>query len=246
MAKKSGSKGKGKIKEVHEICVEDSVRSSEIQILPLEEITEYGNNPRTHDPMQVQKIANSITKYGFVAPIIVDENCCIVAGHGRFAAAKLLGLIEVPVVVKVFPPGGAEAYRIADNELTDQSEWNMESLREEVLKLIEEFQYTPDELAISIGFETDDLDLLLAPLPTVDDLAKAQEETRPVTGKRKPAEEAIPDSTEVLFLFFESRDAWQECFRLLGGSAGVADPKVKQRTIKVTSEKLAQLRGVLE
>ena len=50
--------------------------------------------------IQIQLIANSIKRFGFDSPIIVDKNNEIIAGHGRLEAAKLLGLTEVPHIKK--------------------------------------------------------------------------------------------------------------------------------------------------
>src|SRR5208337_1663300 len=55
-------------------------------------LIDYGNNPRTHSPSQIQQIAESIKTFGFVSPLIVDSVGQLIAGHGRLAAAKLLGL----------------------------------------------------------------------------------------------------------------------------------------------------------
>ena len=53
-------------------------------------------NPRVHSPRQVQKIACSIDTFGFNAPLLVDRNGQLIAGHGRWMAAKALGLEQVP------------------------------------------------------------------------------------------------------------------------------------------------------
>src|ERR1700730_1065826 len=66
--------------------------------VPLSSLSEYGNNPRTHSPEQIQQIAESIKAFGFISPMIVDPAGELIAGHGRLAAAKLLALQHVPVV----------------------------------------------------------------------------------------------------------------------------------------------------
>jgi ParB/RepB/Spo0J family partition protein len=57
------------------------------------------DNPRKHGHAQISAIARSIESFGFNAPILVDRNNKIVAGHGRYEAAKLLGLDKVPVIL---------------------------------------------------------------------------------------------------------------------------------------------------
>lgn len=55
-------------------------------------------NPRTHTPKQIKQIAASIEQFGFVSPVLVDANGGIIAGHGRVAAAKQLGMSDIPTV----------------------------------------------------------------------------------------------------------------------------------------------------
>ena len=70
-----------------------------IELWPTDRLVPYGKNARTHSPEQVAQIAASIAEFGFNAPILVDSNAGIIAGHGRLLAARKLGLAEVPVVV---------------------------------------------------------------------------------------------------------------------------------------------------
>src|ERR1035438_9276189 len=70
-----------------------------IELWPLDRLIPYARNARTHSEEQVAQIAASIAEFGFNAPILVDSNAGIVAGHGRLLAARKLGLPEVPVVV---------------------------------------------------------------------------------------------------------------------------------------------------
>jgi DNA modification methylase len=82
-------------------------------------------NPRVHSREQIQAIARSIRTSRFTAPILVDKNNRVVAGHGRLEAAKLLGLPEVPVVrLEHLTDEQAKAYMLADNKLTDRSSWD--------------------------------------------------------------------------------------------------------------------------
>ncbi len=56
----------------------------------------YPRNARTHSRKQIRQIAESITRFGFTNPILIDEGGMILAGHGRVEAAKLLGMEQVP------------------------------------------------------------------------------------------------------------------------------------------------------
>ena len=60
------------------------------------ELRPYPNNARTHSKKQIHQIANSITKFGFCNPVLIDDDKQIIAGHGRVEAAKLLGIDAVP------------------------------------------------------------------------------------------------------------------------------------------------------
>ena len=73
--------------------------ASRIEMWPLERLTPYAKNARTHSDAQVAQIAASIVEFGFTAPLLVSEDGGILAGHGRLAAARKLDLDAVPVVV---------------------------------------------------------------------------------------------------------------------------------------------------
>src|ERR1700694_6146537 len=83
------------------------------------------DNPRKHGRAQINAIARSIEAFGFNAPILVDKNSKIVAGHGRYEAAMLLGIDKVPVILlDHLTPTQAKAYMLADHKLTDRSTWD--------------------------------------------------------------------------------------------------------------------------
>src|SRR3954453_6687769 len=70
-----------------------------VELLPVDRLIPSARNARTHSPAQVAEIAGSIRAFGFSNPILIGEDGDIIAGHGRLAAARQLGLTEVPVVV---------------------------------------------------------------------------------------------------------------------------------------------------
>src|SRR5262245_51587190 len=82
-------------------------------------------NARTHSKKQIRQIADSIHAFGFVVPILVDEGGVIVAGHGRYAAAKLLGLKQVPVIeLAGLPEAKRRALALADNRIAENAGWD--------------------------------------------------------------------------------------------------------------------------
>lgn len=107
-----------------------------IEMWPLERLVPYERNARTHSPEQVAQIAASIQEFGFTNPILVDGADGILAGHGRLAAAKDMGLSEVPVIVlDHLSPEQRRAYVIADNQLALNAGWDMQLLQQEVMAL---------------------------------------------------------------------------------------------------------------
>jgi DNA modification methylase len=93
-------------------------------------------NARTHSDAQVAEIAGSIRAFGFTNPIFVGEDGDVVAGHGRLAAARLLGLTEVPVIVL---RGLSEVQRrqlmLADNRIALNAGWDLDMLQLELKDL---------------------------------------------------------------------------------------------------------------
>src|SRR5512138_3242586 len=107
-----------------------------IEVWPVDRLVPYARNARTHSPEQVAQIAASIVEFGFNAPILVDSNAGIIAGHGRLLAARKLGLDEVPVVVlDHLSETQRRAYIIADNKLTELGGWDAEALSLELKDL---------------------------------------------------------------------------------------------------------------
>jgi ParB-like chromosome segregation protein Spo0J len=70
-----------------------------IQYVSPQDVRPYTGNARTHSKRQIRQIADSIQRFGFANPVLVSGNHEVIAGHGRLAAAKLLGLASVPIVV---------------------------------------------------------------------------------------------------------------------------------------------------
>lgn len=127
---------------------------------PLDRLSPYARNARTHDDGQVAQIAASIVEFGWTNPILVDAGGGIVAGHGRLLAARKLGLDTVPVVVlDHLTPAQRRAYVIADNKLALNAGWNEELLAAELHAL----NGDGFDLALT-GFSESELDALMAPL----------------------------------------------------------------------------------
>lgn len=104
----------------------------EIQYRRLDEITPYDKNAKTHDQTQINNVAESIKRYGFVQPIVVDRDGVIVIGHCRALAAKKLGMKSVPCVcVDDLTPEQVNALRLVDNK-SNESPWDFDLLADEL------------------------------------------------------------------------------------------------------------------
>ena len=100
--------------------------------LGLEEIKPYEKNPRNNDNA-VDAVAASIREFGFKVPIIIDKDNIIVAGHTRYKAAKKLGLKTVPCIkADDLTDEQVKAFRLADNKVSEQAEWDFDLLNEEL------------------------------------------------------------------------------------------------------------------
>jgi ParB-like nuclease domain len=95
-------------------------KTGQFGLLATDELTPHPRNPRKHSRLQIHAIAKSIKFFGFNAPILIDRNRRILAGHGRWEAAKLSDVTHVPVVfLDHLTDLQADAYMLADNKLTD-------------------------------------------------------------------------------------------------------------------------------
>src|SRR6056297_627077 len=104
-----------------------------IEHLPLTRLRPWQRNARTHSKKQIRQIADSIETFGFTNPVLIDAENTILAGHGRVAAAKLLGMERVPCVrLEHMTPAQKRAYVLADNKLALNAGWDEQILAEEL------------------------------------------------------------------------------------------------------------------
>ncbi len=108
----------------------------QVEYWPLERLIPYARNARTHSEAQVAEIAGSIRTFGFSNPILVSEAGDIIAGHGRLAAARKLGLAEAPVVVlRGLTQFERRQLVLADNRIALNAGWDAEMLSLELADL---------------------------------------------------------------------------------------------------------------
>ena len=110
-----------------------------IEIVDINTIKPYENNPRKLKDSAIEKVAKSIKEFGFRQPIVVDKEKIIVVGHTRYRASKKLGLTNLPITIADnLTPEQINAYRIADNRTAQESEWDYKLLQEEFSNLVDE------------------------------------------------------------------------------------------------------------
>lgn len=98
----------------------------------IEELTPYTKNAKKHDKKQIANVANSIKRFGWQQPIVIDDDGIVVIGHCRLLAAKKLGMREVPcTIASGLTENEIKELRIADNK-TNESPWDTEILAEEL------------------------------------------------------------------------------------------------------------------
>jgi DNA modification methylase len=138
------------------------INTSELFITyrPVAELKCNPNNSRTHSKHQVRQIAYSIKKFGFTNPVLLDKNNTVIAGHGRLAAAKQLGILEVPTIgLENLSSDQLRAYVIADNRLAEKAGWDESILRIELQHLLT----IDSDFDVTItGFEIPEIDVLLS------------------------------------------------------------------------------------
>lgn len=119
----------------------------------------YANNARVHSAKQISQIARSIENFGFTVPILIDEECTVIAGHGRLEAAKQMSMAEVPTISMAgLNEVQKKAYILADNKLAEKAEWDADLLKIE----LENLQGLELDFDLTLtGFETPEIDMLL-------------------------------------------------------------------------------------
>ena len=106
-----------------------------VELVAIDQVIPYARNPRIN-AHAIEKVAASIKEFGFRQPIVTDKDMVIVVGHVRYEAAKRLGLKKVPVhVATELKPEQIKAYRITDNRVGEESEWDKALLQLEITEL---------------------------------------------------------------------------------------------------------------
>src|SRR6516164_5032973 len=128
-------------------------------LVAIESLKPLGRQTRKHPASQVRKLQASIQEFGFVLPIVIDVECRVIAGWALVAAAKRLGLAEVPAVtITDLDQAKMRMLRLALNRLGEDSRWDLEALKLEFSDILEISRDI--DLRIS-GFETGEIDVAI-------------------------------------------------------------------------------------
>lgn len=190
-------------------------RRVETEYIDINDIEAYEYNPR-NNAKAVKNVAASIKAFGFLVPCVIDNNNVLVAGHTRVEAAKLLGITEVPCIrAGYLTPEEANAFRLIDNKVSEQAEWNFELLAGEIGKL--------DALGLDFtefGWTTEEIDCLsdliaadcLSPAGLVPANAEGQPEA---TTRRSPLTARVVIGELVFFIPATQYRTWADGIRTL-------------------------------
>lgn len=130
----------------------------QIEYLPPERLHSAPTNARKHSKKQLKKIAQSIGRFGFLNPVLISDDLEIIAGHGRVAAAEMLGLRQIPAVrLSKLSAAERRAYVIADNRLAELAGWDREILASELGALCD---LNFDDVEAT-GFSLEQIDVIL-------------------------------------------------------------------------------------
>lgn len=130
--------------------------AKEIVYKKTKDLIPYARNSRKHSPDQIKKLRASIREWGWTMPVLIDEKNNIIAGHGRIMAAQEEEIKEVPcMVAKGWSEAKRKAYVIADNKLTDISEFDLDIVALEIQDIAD----LDNDFDLSLlGFDLDEID----------------------------------------------------------------------------------------
>jgi len=165
------------------------MKHHKIALISIRKLRPNKRNARTHPRKQVRQLADSMLRFGCTSPILIDENGVILAGHGRYEAALLLGLQEVPaIVVAGLSDAEKRTLALADNKIAANAGWDRKLLAEELGELAKLLPECNLDLEIT-GFEAAEIDSLLGDL--------ADPELDPADEVPSPKKQAISKSGDL-------------------------------------------------
>lgn len=143
-----------------------------VKLVNVDKLIDHPSNPRILED-SVKPVARSIEEFGFVNPIIINEQNIILAGHARRKAAEFLGIKKVPTIkVENLTKAQQLAYLLADNRLSENASYDNNMLAD-VIRTIDQMDF---DTTIT-GFSTDEIDAFIsASAENLDDLLGLNED----------------------------------------------------------------------
>lgn len=145
----------------------DGLARLAIEYQPIGALAAFSGNARSHSKHQIRQIAASIEQFGFTNPVLIDGRNTIIAGHGRVAAAMLLGMESVPTIrLEGMNEDEIRAYILADNRIAEKAGWDKSILAIELRHLLT----IDSNIDVTVtGFEVPEIDLILSQAATEQD-----------------------------------------------------------------------------
>jgi ParB-like chromosome segregation protein Spo0J len=190
----------------------------------LEQLIPNARNARTHSEQQVLELAASLEKFGWVLPLVVDEEDLLLVGHGRVLGAQVLvsrGLDRFEIVPVIVARGWDDekkrAYMLADNRLAERSDWNLALLGDELQR------FDPETLGV-IGFSSEDLaaiasDTSIAFDEPPESVKRNVADMERIKAQRRQGNAGIVSKTDTenyLVIVYRSRKQREDVLRKLG------------------------------
>lgn len=164
-----------------------------IELWEVSKLVPYEMNAKKHPPEQIAKLARSLQERGFTAPIVIDADGVIIAGHGRRLASIEAGLVKVPVICRRdLTKAQADALRLADNRLSS-TDYDMSMIQDELRRLYEESAGDFD-LALT-GYDDHEIEFSTADLGDLDE-SMFVEDIGQAVGKQQDANKAAAQEVD--------------------------------------------------
>jgi DNA modification methylase len=139
-----------------------------IEYVPIDDLTENSDSPRTHSAKQQLQLSNAVREFGILLPIVIDECAKVMAGNARLAVAKYLGLKTVPTIqYSHLTEQQKVAFTIADNRIAENATWDYEVLAPQ-LEMLSKSSIDIDPTIVGIDMPEIDL-IILADLAVNDE-----------------------------------------------------------------------------
>lgn len=187
-----------------------------VEYIDITDIHPYEWNPRDNSEA-IPVVAESIKKFGFLVPVVIDANNVLVTGHTRVEAVKFLGWTEIPAIRATnLTPEQINAYRLVDNKVAEKADWNYELLAGEITKLGD----SGIDL-VMLGWSQEELDCLSEVvaadcLDAPDLISEDEQRSRDATAERRAPTRARFVLGEItLFVETGAYRAWADGIRQL-------------------------------